>query len=360
MNNHKNTLKISEFILVALVWLVIVAAPFLMNDENSFEWQRLINRLEVVIPIFLVFLINRFLLVPYLLNKKKRLPYIGAVLGVIILATLGSYFVNPKPGDIRKKPPPQSHRNARMMPPPAPPHNRPPEPEPVPPFLNVLLFSLLLVGFDTGLMTSFRLAKTEKEKARLEKENVENQLAFLRNQISPHFFMNTLNNIHAQIDIDSEEAKASIIKLSKLMRHILYESEVEKISIKKEMEFIENYVGLMKLRTTEKVKISLKIPVLLPDVSLPPILAISFIENAFKHGISYNSPSFIDIKIDIIDSFLSLGIVNSLHKVEKIDSASGIGLANTIKRLDLIYKDEYNLEIKEENDTYSVKLNIPL
>jgi len=370
MHNHKNTLKISEFILVALVWLVIIAAPFFMNDENNFEWQRLFNRLEVNIPIFLVFILNRFILVPYVLNKKKRLLYIGAVLGVVVMATFGSYIFDKKNYNPRYIPPLESQRNDIVKPGPPPhvfknpkqlpPKMRPPMPDRVPPFLNVLLFSLLIVGFDTGLMTSFRLAKTEREKARLEKENIENQLAFLRNQISPHFFMNTLNNIHAQIDIDSEEAKESIIKLSKLMRHILYESEVEKISIKKEMEFIENYVGLMKLRFPDKVRVNLEIPALLPDIMIPPILFISFIENAFKHGVSYNLKSFIDIKIGIDDNQLTLYISNSIHKVKKQDVASGIGLVNTIKRLNLLYKDDYLLDIKEEKDTYTVELNLPL
>ncbi len=368
MHVKDNALKISEFILVALVWIVIIAAPFLMNDENNFEWQRLFNRMEVNISVFIVFLINRFLLVPFLLNKKKRLIYIGAVFGVILVATLGSYAFDTKLNKGINRPPPNYQRDRIMELPPhayeipnkLPPRKRPPDPNRLPPFLNVLLFSLLLVGFDTGLITSFRLAKTEKEKAKLEKENIENQLAFLRNQISPHFFMNTLNNIHAQIDIDSEEAKGSIIKLSKLMRHILYESEVEKISINKEMEFIENYVGLMKLRFTEKVKVSLSIPVLLPDVMLPPILFISFIENAFKHGISYNSKSFIDIKIGVEQNQLSFYICNSKHTKEKQEIDSGIGLTNTIKRLDLLYNDNYVLDINEGQDTYAVKLNLPL
>lgn len=370
MQTNKNTLKIAEFFLVALVWLVIIAAPVFMNDENNFEWQRFISRMEVNILVFIVFIINRFVLVPYLLNKKKRLLYICVVLSVIATATFGSFMYNSNPGDQRFIPPPDTNRNVQVMPAPPPhtlqnndqllPHMPHPDPDHVPPFLNVLLFSILLIGFDTGLMTSFKLAKTENEKAKLEKENVENQLAFLRNQISPHFFMNTLNNIHAQIDFDTEEAKNSIIKLSKLMRHILYEAEVEKSPIKKEMDFIINYVGLMKLRFTEKVKVNLTTPSKIPDKSIPPILFISFIENAFKHGISYNSESFVDISISINNDWMNMKIINSNHISDNKESAYGIGIINTRKRLELIYKDNYQLEITDNNDIYSINLSIPL
>ncbi len=140
-----------------------------------------------------------------------------------------------------------------------------------------------------------RWSKLEQEKTLLEKENVQNQLAFLRNQVSPHFFMNTLNNIHALIDVDTEEAKEAIIKLSKLMRHLLYDSQAELVPLAKEMEFIQSYINLMKLRFSEKVKINLSIPDQLPDKSIPPFLFTSFVENAFKHGISYQNSSFIDI-----------------------------------------------------------------
>lgn len=360
---NKNTLKISEITLIVLVWVLIIILPMFMNDDESFTLSRFMKHQLVNIPVFFVFIVNRFLLVPRILNKDKRVYYIGSVLGLIAIITLGSYLLQP---ENPKRPGIQFHQQIppRQVPPPhvlqKGPQAPPPDPRPVPAFLNILLFSFLLVGFDTGLMTSFRLAKTEKEKAKLEKENIENKLAFLRNQISPHFFMNTLNNIHAQIDIDSEEAKKSIISLSKLMRHILYESEVERIPIKKEMDFISNYVGLMKLRFSEKVKIKLKIPTVLPDVSIPPILFISFIENSFKHGISYNAISFVDIIIKISNNKLNFKISNSKHNNDKKDSSSGIGIANTFNRLELIYKDDYELEITDLKDTYSINLNIPL
>ena len=218
----------------------------------------------------------------------------------------------------------------------------------------------MLVGFDTGLRISFRLAEAERVKDKLEKDNVESQLAFLRNQVSPHFFMNTLNNIHSLIDIDTEEAKESIIRLSKLMRHLLYESEIEKIPIRKEISFVENYIDLMKLRYSDKVAIRVKLPKKLPDKTIPPLLFTSFLENAFKHGVSYQNTSFINIEFSCTDQNLTFEIINSNPKSEKEEESSGIGIENARKRLDLIYGDQYSLEIVVNDKEHYVRLSIPI
>lgn len=365
----RNTLKATEFILVTFVWLVIIAAPLLFNENNYFEWRNILQPLEVNIPLFFLFLLNRFVFVPQILFKKKRIAYILSIVGLISLLTIGTFIyerefgVNPpdfqnkkslnSPAQIENLPPHLDQvRRLAFNPPPAGRH--------MPPFINLLIFSFLIVGFDTGLMASFKLAKAENEKANLEKENIESQLAFLRNQVSPHFFMNTLNNIHALIDIDTEEAKESIIKLSKLMRHILYESEAKMIPIKKELGFIQNYIDLMRLRFSDKVKISFNYPESIPDKLIPPLLSISFLENAFKYGVSYNSKSFIDISFLTDNDMLNIKVSNSNHKTDKNDEASGIGLVNAKKRLSLIYNDNYNLDIKDDNNIFTVNLSIPI
>ncbi len=238
------------------------------------------------------------MLVPRLLFKKKTTNYFVALIGLIAAFTIASFFFAGKPlnnqvqsGIHPQEMPPPPHARAMHAPPPE--MNNPDNQGPIPPFANLLIFSVLLIGFDTGLMLSFRLAKAEKARAKLEKENSESQLAFLRNQMSPHFFMNTLNNIHSLIDFNTDEAKESIIRLSKLMRHLLYDSEVESIPIQKEMDFIRNYIDLMSLRYSDKVKITYSIPDQLPDKSIPPLLFTSYVENAFKHGVSYEHSSYI-------------------------------------------------------------------
>lgn len=358
----KNRIKLAELALLTLIWVTILSIPILFNNDSQSIENIDFSFLTTVIPLAIIFLINRFVLIRKFLLKKQYINYFVSVALIITVSTFAVSII--QRGGPNMPPPLGINHSIRPMHPPEfgnpPSLNKPGKHGPIPGWTNLLIFSLLLVGFDTGIRSSFKLLDTEKEKAKLEKENVENQLAFLRNQISPHFFMNTLNNIHALIDIDSEEAKTSIISLSKLMRHILYESEVEKVPIKKEMDFINNYVGLMKLRFSDKVDINLTMPEVLPNVSIPPILFISFIENAFKHGISYNTKSFIDISIGITDNWMNLKISNSNFDNKESDSASGIGIANTLKRLELIYKENYQLEITDGKKVYSIYLNIPL
>jgi len=366
MLKGKNKLKITELLLISFVWILLILAPTLFREEAISDWRELIVPTEVLIPLFIVFLINRFVLVPRLLFKKRNLIYIGAVSIIISILTIGIFFISDKQGQNRKHPIENNQRP--LMPPPMgggpqgmpPPGGRKPVQPPLPPFSNFLLFSFLMVGFDTGLMTTFMLAKSERKRAKLEKENSETQLAFLRNQVSPHFFMNTLNNIHSLIDIDTEEAKESIIRLSKLMRHLLYDSENETIPIQKEIDFFKNYVDLMKLRYSEKIKIDLRLPKSFPDKSIPPLLFTSFIENAFKHGISYQKPSFIDIEFICHDQSLEFKIKNSNFKRDTEDDSSGIGIENSRKRLELIYGQNYDLNIKENENEYFLQLNIPL
>ncbi len=381
MAKNKNILKLTEVLLISFVWLVLLAAPILFReDDNQFEWSSIMRPMETFIPLLFIFLINRFLLVPKLLFKKGALLYVLSVIGMIAVLTIGSYFFHlnfvqrqiPPPHEINdhRRPealnPPHERDDFYRDPPPErkginrPPNKMPETARPMPPYINLLIFSLLLVGFDTGLRVSFRLGETERAKAKLEKENIGSQLAFLRNQVSPHFFMNTLNNIHSLIDIDSEEAKESIIRLSKLMRHLLYESEIDSIPVKKEFDFIKNYVDLMKLRFSDKVRIKLQLPSQLPDKTIPPLLFTSYLENAFKHGISYEKPSIIDISFSIASDKLTFEIKNSNQDNIEENEHSGIGIENSRKRLDLIYGDKYLLKIENLKDEHKVSLTIPL
>lgn len=359
----KKQYKYYEVILIVLVWILLIASPVFFSDRENFEWTDLTGHHHTIIPLFFIFLINRFILVPILLYQKKSFYYLISVGALVTLFSFGLFlFTNPQD----RIPPQQMNKQRRLPPPPENSHSRPfPPPieragRPIPPFANLMIFSFLLVGFDTGLMTIFRLAKSERKRAFLEKQNAETQLAFLRNQVSPHFFMNTLNNIHSLIDQDSEEAKESIIRLSKLMRHLLYDSEIEKIPIQKEMEFIKNYVDLMKLRYSDKVKINLNLPKQFPDKSIPPLLFTSFLENGFKHGISYQNSSFIDIKISIEKNNLIFEMINSNQHKEINEEQSGIGIENSSKRLNLIYGNNYSLKIDNKKEEYSVLLTIPL
>jgi two-component sensor histidine kinase len=366
---HKK-IKYSEIALIIFVWLVLLFTPILFREDIYSPLRRIVViQLQILVPLLVVFFLNRFILVPFLLFKGKRASFIISVLGMILIFTVASYYYDSK---IKNIPPADgSQMDEKII---APPYAfpggvdrfgnlRPEETRqsrPIPPFANFLIMSILVVGFDTGLRSSLRWIEVENEKVRLEKENVATQLVLLRNQVSPHFLMNTLNNIHSLIDINSREAKEGIIKLSKMMRYLLYETETEKTTLKREVEFLESYISLMRLRFNEKVRITLNLPASIPDKTIPPFIFTSLIENAFKHGISYKNESFINIDLSIGEEQLVLVVKNSKADQNQIKEYSGIGIDNTKKRLELLYGDNYNLDIIDNEDLFTVNLSIPL
>jgi LytS/YehU family sensor histidine kinase len=171
--------------------------------------------------------------------------------------------------------------------------------------------------------------------------------------------MNTLNNIHALVDIDPEKAKDTILELSKMMRFILYEGDKSGVPLTREFDFIRHYVTLMQLRYTDKVDIRTDLPDEAPDKTVPPLMLISFIENAFKHGISYQHQSFVHIKVEVIDNHLHFTCRNSKAEIPNQEKG-GVGLTNVKQRLHLLYDNNYTLKIQNLPDSYNVELTIPL
>jgi len=367
---YSNKIKYTEFVLIMAVWLVLLFTPILFREDIYSPVKRsIVNQLEILIPLSVVFIINRFLLIPLILFRGKLIMFVGSALLAIVLFTFGLYIYDKK---IKEVPPAEIPmiENQAATPPYAFPGGvdvfsnlRPAQPRqqrPMPPFANFLILSVLVVGFDTGLRLSLRSIGIESEKIRLEKENVATQLVLLRNQVSPHFLMNTLNNIHSLVDVNTEEAKEAIIKLSKMMRYLLYETETEKTTLLKEIEFLESYINLMKLRFNDKIKIIFIKPEIIPEKTIPPFIFTSLIENAFKHGISYKDESFIDIKMVVNGSWLNMSVINSKREKEHKEKYSGIGIENTRKRLDLLYNHNYKLDIIDSTDQFTVNLSIPL
>ena len=237
---------------------------------------------------------------------------------------------------------------------------------------DIVSFILLLFGLGTnlGVKLYIRSLSAKQRLEELEKENSKQQLEHLKYQLHPHFFMNTLNNIHALVDIDPEKAQESIIDLSKLMRYILYESNHEYVQASREVEFMANYVRLMSLRYNDKLKFTADNSDDGRGIWIPPLIFISFVENAFKHGVSYNKESFIEVgaKRYISDSGeqrLDYTCRNSKQPKKngngkKVSEASGVGLVNIKSRLDLMFGNNYTLNITDGNDEYIVNMDIPV
>lgn len=219
-----------------------------------------------------------------------------------------------------------------------------------------------------AMATMMRLAenwhKSELARQEAEKERTKAELSNLRSQIKPHFMLNTLNNIYALTSFAPERARKAIEQLSSLLRHILYENEKPEISINEEVEFIGDYIALMQLRVTNNVDIQFDTQI--PQgcfAKIAPMILISLVENAFKHGISPTKPSFIHINISADNNHINCTIKNSNYpKLANDKSGHGIGLVQVSRRLELNYKNRYqwNKGISDDGMVYSSQITIYL
>ncbi len=205
-----------------------------------------------------------------------------------------------------------------------------------------------------------RQSKIEKMQEEMEKAKLNAELAFLKNQISPHFFFNTLNNIYSLIGINAEDSQEAVLKLSKLMRYLLYESEHGNTKLSYEIDFMKNYIDLMKLRMSKKVSLAVEFPENTDDINIPPLLFIPFIENAFKHGITTRGKSFISISLSSTPEVLIFKCSNSNAGKGTPDTQRGIGLENAKKRLALLFPGKHDLDILKQDDEFRVLLSIKL
>lgn len=189
----------------------------------------------------------------------------------------------------------------------------------------------------------------------------EAELTMLKTQLNPHFLFNTLNNISSMVQIDPEQAQESIGQLSDLLRYTLYESSAAQVPLSNEIEFMGNYIGLMKLRYSNSAEIEVDMPEPTENIQIAPLLFISLIENAFKHGVSSCEPSFVNISLKVQDGWLSFSCENSLFPDQQTDHVgSGIGLENMKKRLELAYNGRYEYKTNTTNGIYKANVKIQL
>jgi LytS/YehU family sensor histidine kinase len=228
--------------------------------------------------------------------------------------------------------------------------------------LNNLITAFLIIGSSTALELEYKWRNEQKLRRDEEREHLKTNLALLRNQVSPHFLMNTLNNIHSLVEIDSAKAQDAIERLSTLMRYLLYDSAQNTIELKKEIEFISSFVSLMQLRHSDEVEVNMVVPEQIPDTRIPPMLFISLLENAFKHGVSYPLKSYIYFELRINENSLNCIVKNSKHTIATKSQGdySGIGLENTRKSLKLLYEHNYRFDIHDKENEFEVNLTIPL
>ena len=228
-------------------------------------------------------------------------------------------------------------------------------------FLMFLVLNCMIAAIAIGIRHFIHTRQIRQQLIEEKAKNTEAELAWLKNQINPHFLFNTLNNISSLVQIDADKAQDAIAQLSDLLRYAMYETNKNTVPLQGEIEFMRNYVELMKLRCSEKTMVNCQLSIANSPLTIAPLLFISLIENAFKHGISSNRDSRIDITLTADGQQLIFDCENTNFPKNDTDrSGSGIGLENTRRRLDLIYKDRYTWEQTLEDNIYKVKITIQL
>ena len=224
--------------------------------------------------------------------------------------------------------------------------------------INVAIYSLV-----TGLSVAIRMTngwyQVEANQRELERERAEAELSNLKSQLNPHFLFNTLNNIYSLIAFSPEKAQEAVHDLSRLLRYVLYESNQPLVPIEKDLDFLRNYIELMRIRLPRHVDLQTDIEAATPGVMIAPLLFISLVENAFKHGVSNSQSSFIQITIRQAGDAVNCSIRNSYFpKTAGDKSGSGIGLSNLEKRLSLLYPECYHFTYGKEGENYVAHLVI--
>jgi hypothetical protein len=222
--------------------------------------------------------------------------------------------------------------------------------------LSPFLLLFLIGGF---LRLTYSFLRSQNEKKALENARLNAEVNFLKSQINPHFLFNTLNSIYSQAHMRSVETEYSILKLSDILRYVLYDSAAPHVDLSKDIQYLSNYVDLQKIRLSQKVTLNYKVIGNPYGKKIAPLLLITFVENAFKHGVSYHSPSTIGVNINIFEQSLTMVVTNPVIESNSFEN-TGLGLKNVQRRLDLLYAGKYLLDIVHNEHLHIVNLKIEL
>ena len=331
-----------EILIHIIGWGIMFGFPFFFVERGNgnINWWAYVRHAAVPLSFMIVFYANYFLLVPRYLFQNQAKRYV--VYNIILLCAIGVLL--------------HLWQSLTFAPSFAPKPKR----AGMPPGWLFFLRDMLSLVFTIGL--SARWTQNEAARKEAEKSRAEAELKNLRNQLNPHFLLNTLNNIYALIAFDSDKAQQAVQKLSKLLRYVLYDNQQTYVPLCKEVDFIRNYIELMRIRLSSNVKMTTQFDIQ-PDSQtlIAPLIFISLIENAFKHGISPTETSFISIRISESNKEVICEIRNSNHpKTMEDKSGSGVGLEQVSRRLEILYPGDYTWSkgISKEGEVYESRLSI--
>lgn len=373
----------AEYVVYLLFWSVLLLSPILgsiIKDVSFFPtYEEMLSFWEFLLPALILFILNNAILMPFLLYRKKGRLFVLYLVCIVVacaivyisfplkdppgireaeqsavrqVAVSDSLLLNGGDAFVQKEGPKKLVKrevwgffvNPRNV---------------------QILIAVFVLVFNICVRLFFFSMMRDEHVKELEKEHLRSNLEYLRYQINPHFFMNTLNNIHALIDIDKEKAQKAIHEFSKMMRYVLYDASAVSVPLEKEISFLEGYIDLMRLRYTDKIEIKTS---LVPDahgVYVPPMLFMQFVENAFKHGVTYKKRSLIDISLQFDDKedFLLFTCRNTVPEKQHSPlpaEQGGVGVENARKRLELLFGDKASLRISNDGEWYNVELKMPI
>jgi hypothetical protein len=385
--------RVIQICLHVIAWAIFFFFPFLFYRIKIVDSAFFIKQTINVAVLVGFFYFNIFYLIPLLLSKKRFFAYFSVIFGIIISIIIQQFIVDYQFDNERKAQVQELQTQLQIVSP----HYKPTSTKQskaqttiqdtnpnetthrkptishigqsnsflsisFPEIVRQALFSsLFILLLSVAIKLGQEWFKTEKIRKELENQQLNAELALLKSQVNPHFLFNTLNSIYSLAHKKSAYTEKAIMMLSELMRYMMVDSVEKFVPLDKEIQYIKDYISLQKLRFSRDIDIDFVIEGDPGSVNIAPMLLITFVENAIKHGISYMSASFIHINLTISNSKIDFVITNSLAERPIEDYAeSGHGLENVRKRLELLYKGNHILEIRKESDSYFVRLVIKL
>jgi sensor histidine kinase YesM len=334
-------IHITAWIIFFSVPLIFISPWHIAESENmKFQYTMFLKFVTSNILLISVFYINANLLIPRLLLRKKYLYYTVTVVMLFLGFILYGMFIF-QPG------PPRHHF----------PHDehlfRPEQ-------MNAIYLFILVVFISGAIRVVQEWLDMEKKNRKIEAERLQSELSFLHAQINPHFLFNTLNSIYGLALIRSELTADAVIRLSSLMRYILQDVSKEKVALEDEIQSVQNYVELQKMRLSSTVDIHLIISGDPANQEIPPLILLGFVENAFKYGTSSHEKTSIKLEIEIVGALLVFKTSNSIFPGRDRNESFGIGTRNSERRLQLIYPGRHKFSIINNGKSYHLHLTIQL
>lgn len=355
---QKSNSRIVTIMIQVLVWLLFGLVILFFQPLTShinFPYQLWIKQAIVLVMLAGAYYINSLVLVPQFLLKNSTYYYFFFIIIIIIAFMVIDAYADKwlnlpvlmEAAFHHHGPPDHGHG-----------HEKGGDHFDI---VTVVVIALVL-GIGTSITAIQKWQADKQLHLALQQEKTSSELSFLKAQINPHFFFNTLNNIYALTYADADTSRKAIHQLSRMMRYLLYDTPQAHPLLSQELAFIKDYVSLMQLRLTNATQINFEEPAQLNDLPVASMLFLPFVENAFKHGISATEASHIDIKVTQNDKQLELFVNNSIVKNSNAlaDDYGGIGLNNTRRRLHLLYPGKHKLAIEQLNDINEYHLHLTL